>query len=196
MDAFALNVYHAQSADICNSEVHKTLINTNKLTISAVNGPAPGWGTSSLGLSDLVYSTADAIFFTPFVQWGLCAEGCSSHTFKSIMGRQKASALILAGQRMTPQELESAGLITKILPKDSFLEKVLEIARGAVKLPPKSLLLNKELMMRGTREELLEVNEVELQHLKEQVRGKESKDAIRGFAESQAKKKAQAKSKL
>jgi len=112
------------------------------------------------------------------------------------MGRQKASALILAGQRMTPQELESAGLITKILPKDSFLENVLEVARGAVKLPPKSLILNKDLMMRGTREELLKVNEIELQHLKEQSRGQESKDAIRGFAESQAKKKAQAKSQL
>ena len=97
---------------------------------------------------------------------------------------------------MTPQELESAGLITKILPKDGFLNKVLDVARDAVKLPPKSLKLNKELMMRGTREELLRVNEIELQHLAEQSRGSESKDAIRGFAESQAKKKAQAKSKL
>lgn len=112
------------------------------------------------------------------------------------MGRQKASALILAGQRMTSQELETAGLITKILPREGFLEQVLQVARGAVKLPPKSLKLNKELMMRGTREELLRVNELELQHLRVQVRGNESKDAIRGFAESQAKKKAQAKSKL
>ncbi|KAK5942726.1 hypothetical protein PMZ80_005292 [Knufia obscura] len=178
------------------SQIHKTLINTNKLTIAAVNGPAPGWGTSSLGLHDLVYSTPDAIFFTPFVQWGLCAEGCSSHTFKSIMGRQKASALILAGQRMTPQELDSAGLITKIMGKEEFMESVLDVARGAVKLPPKSLLLNKELMMRGTREELLRVNEVELGVLREQTRGKESKDAIRGFAEAQARKKAQSKAKL
>lgn len=112
------------------------------------------------------------------------------------MGRQKASALILAGQRMTPQELDSAGLVTKIMGKEEFMESVLDVARGAVKLPPKSLLLNKELMMRGTREELLRVNEVELGVLREQTRGKESKDAIRGFAEAQARKKAQSKAKL
>ena len=182
--------------ELCGREIHKTLINTNKLTISAVNGPAPGWGTSSLALTDLVYSTPDAIFFTPFVQWGISAEACSSYTFKAIMGRQKASALILAGQRMTPQELESAGLITKILSKEGFLESVLAIARGAVKLPPKSLVVNKELMMRGTREELLKVNEIEMEVLRKQTRGKESKEAIRDFAELQAKKKAQAKSKL
>lgn len=174
---------------MADSEIHKTLINSNKLLISAVNGPAPGWGTSSLALTDLVYSTPDAFFFTPFVQWGLCAEACSSHTFKTILGRQKASALILAGQRMTAQELESAGLITKILPKENFLEEVLKVARDAVKLPAESLRVNKELIMRGTREELLRVNDVELEMLRKQCHGKESKEAIASFAESQARKK-------
>lgn len=42
------------------SSVHECLINTNKIVISAVKGPAPGWGTSSLALSDLVYATSDA----------------------------------------------------------------------------------------------------------------------------------------
>lgn len=171
------------------SDVHKNLIMSNKVLISAVNGPAPGWGTSSLALTDLVYSTPDAFFFTPFVQWGLCAEACSSHTFKTIMGRQKASALILAGQRMTAQELESAGLITKILPKESFLEDVLKVARDMIKLPAETLKVNKELMMRGTREQLLVVNDMELETLRKQARGEESRTAIATFAEAQARKK-------
>lgn len=177
------------------SDVHKTLILSNKVIISAVNGPAPGWGTSSLALTDLVYSTPDAFFFTPFVQWGICAEACSSHTFKTIMGRQKASALILAGQRMTAQELESAGLITKIFPKENFMGDVLKVARDMIKLPAESLRVNKELMMRGTREELLRVNDMELENLRKQARGNESKTAISAFAEAQARKK-QEKSKL
>lgn len=172
------------------------MINSNKVLIAAVNGPAPGWGTSSLALHDLVYATPDAIFFTPFVQWGLCAEACSSYTFKSIMGRQKASALILAGSRMTAEELERAGLITKILAKDGFLSGVLDVAKGMVKLPKESLKLNKELMMRGTREDLLKVNDVELENLRQQTRGKESHEAIRGFKEMQEKKKKEQKAKL
>lgn len=111
------------------------------------------------------------------------------------MGRQKASALILAGQRMTAQELDSAGLITEILPKESFMDDVLKIARGIVALPPKSLAVNKNLMMRGTREALLETNRVELELITKQARGDESPAAIKGFADAQAKKK-QGKAKL
>lgn len=178
------------------SEVHKLLINSNKVLISAVNGPAPGWGTSSLALTDLVYSTPDAIFFTPFVQWGLCAEACSSWTFKTILGRQKASALILGGQRLTPAELESAGLITKILEKENFFESVMDIAKNIAKLPPATLKVNKELMMRGTREELLKVNDIEMELLRKQARGSESKNAINGFREIVEKKKREKAAKL
>lgn len=81
----------------------------------------------------------DAFFFTPFVKWGLCAEACSSFTFMRIMGRQKAASLILAGEQMSAQELESAGLITKILPKESFFEQVMKIARRVVAQPPEAL---------------------------------------------------------
>lgn len=47
--------------------MHKLLINAEKVLIAAVNGPAVGWGTSSIALFDLVYSVPDAVFFTPFV---------------------------------------------------------------------------------------------------------------------------------
>lgn len=156
-----------------------------------------GWGTSSIALSDLVYAAPDAIFFTPFVQWGLCAEGCSSLTFMRIMGRQKASALILGGARMTAAELESAGLVTKVLPKEGFFDEVLKIARGVVKLPKESLKTNKELMMRTLRGELLEANRLELELLKKQVRKEESLEAIAGFArETERKKKEKNGAKL
>ncbi|KAK4493784.1 hypothetical protein PRZ48_014969 [Zasmidium cellare] len=170
-------------------KIHEAIINTNKVVVSAVNGPAPGWGTSSIALSDLVYAAPDAIFFTPFAQWGLCAEGCSSLTFTRIMGRQKASALILGGARMTAAELESAGLVTKILPKENFLEEVLKIARGIVKLPKGSLKTNKDLMMRGLRGQLLETNRVELEQLRKQARTRESLGAIEGFKEETERRK-------
>jgi peroxisomal 3,2-trans-enoyl-CoA isomerase len=114
------------------------------------------------------------------------------------MGRQKASALILAGQRMTAAELESAGLVTKVLEGEGFLEQVLGIARGMVKLPEKSLKVNKALMMgQGLREDLLETNRKEMELLAKQAGGEESKAAIRGFKEeTERKKKEKKESKL
>ena len=169
--------------------MHKLLINTDNILIAAVNGPAVGWGTSSIALFDLVYSVPDAFFFTPFVKWGLAAEACSSFTFARIMGRQKAASLILATERMTAQELESAGMITKILPKDYFLDSVMGIAHRIAKLPPGSLLHNKRLMMASIRNELLAANDRECQALRERARTNEPRDAVKAFEEEKKVRK-------
>ena len=96
--------------------MHKLLINTDKILVAAVNGPAVGWGTSSIALFDLVYSVPDAFFFTPFVKLA------QASAFARVTGRQKAASLILAAERMTAQELESSGMITKLVPKENFLQ--------------------------------------------------------------------------
>jgi peroxisomal 3,2-trans-enoyl-CoA isomerase len=172
------------------------MINFNKILVTAVNGPAPGWGTTSLALADLVYASPDAFFFTPFVSLGLCAEACSSITLSKIMGRQKAALLLLAGDRMTASELESAGLVTKVLPKENFLEDVLATCYRIAGLPSASLRLNKSLMMRHSRAELLEANEIELKFLMESARSQEARLAVNNFLlgqERKRKEKAQAK---
>lgn len=94
---------------------------------------------------------------------------------------------------MTAAEMESVGLVTKILPKETFVEDVLKIARGIVKLPKESLKTNKELMMRTLRGELLETNRVELELLKKQVRGQESLSAIADFAEETERRRKEKK---
>ena len=147
-----------------------------------------------MGLCDLVYSVPDSIFFVPFVKLGVCAEACSSVTFTRIMGRQKASAMILAGDRMTAQELESAGLITKIIPKDGFMDEVMKIAKRIAAQPPGALEFNKRLMMEPIRGELLAANERECQGLKDRCRTTEPIEAVRAFErEEMARKQKTAK---
>ena len=161
--------------------MHETLIKSPKVIIAAVNGPAIGWGMTSMALCDLVYSVPDAIFFTPFVKLGLNVEACSSVTFMRALGRQKASSLILAGDRMTAQELENAGLITKILPKEGFIDEVMKIATRLAAQSADSLELNKRLMMEPIRDELLAANERECQGLRERCRTSEPTEAVRAF---------------
>lgn len=172
------------------------MINSNKTLVTAVNGPAPGWGTTSLALADLVYASPDAVFFTPFVELGICAEACSSVTFAKIMGHQRAASLLLAGDRKTASELESAGLVTKVLPRENFLEGVLGTCYRIAKQPSEALKLNKSLMMRTSRQGLLEANETEMKSLKERARSQEARSAVDAFLldqELKRQKKAQAK---
>ena len=62
-----------------------------KPLIAAVNGPAIGIATTTLGLCDFVYASENAWFYTPFTELGLCPEGCSSVTFPQIVGPIRAS---------------------------------------------------------------------------------------------------------
>lgn len=165
------------------------MINSNKILVAAVNGPAPGWGTTSLALADLVYASPSAVFFTPFVKLGIVAEACSSITFSKIMGHQKAASLLLAGERMTANELESAGLVTKVLPMQDFLENVLEICYRIASQPPEALQLNKSLLMRTSRQELLDANEAELQILRTKAQSPEARSAVNAFLLDQDQKK-------
>ncbi|KIW19126.1 hypothetical protein PV08_03418 [Exophiala spinifera] len=170
--------------------VNKMLIDCDKVTIAAVNGPGVGYGTSSLGLFDLVYAVPDAYFFTPFVKWGLAAEACSSFTFTHALGRQKAAHLILTGERMTAQELESAGLISKIFPAENFLETVLAIAQRVAKLPPISSKANKSLMTSYFKDQLHRANDLERELFAKLAAGSETKEAVKKFAKEQRAKKA------
>ncbi|RMZ84602.1 hypothetical protein DV737_g1090, partial [Chaetothyriales sp. CBS 132003] len=178
------------------SKIHTLLINSTKPLIAAINGPAIGWGSTSIALFDLVYSVPDAIFFTPFVKLGIAAEACSTVTFQRVMGRQKAAAMILAGEQLAAADLERAGLITKILPKEGFMEEVMAIAKRMAKQPPLAIAENKRLMMEPIRAELLAANERECEALRQRGRSGEPREAIRKFEEEQAAKKKKKSPKL
>lgn len=182
------------ATDRFKSQIHEVIINNPKVIIAAVNGPAIGYGMTSIALCDLVYSVPDAIFFAPFVKLAIAAEACSSVSFTRAMGRQKAAAVLLAGERMTAQELESAGFLTKILPKDGFMDEVMKIARRVAASPQGGLEVNKKLMMEPIRAELLAANERECQALRERCRTNEPLEAVRAFEKEQKEKKGGQKS--
>lgn len=110
-------------------------------------------------------------------------------TFQRIMGRQKAASLILAGEKMTAQELESAGLISKIIPRESFMQDVLDIAKRTAAQPSGALQFNKNLLMHSIRAELLAANERECQGLRDRGRTAEPGEAIAAFKREQEQKK-------
>ncbi|KAJ9612680.1 hypothetical protein H2204_015021 [Knufia peltigerae] len=151
----------------------------------SVNGPGVGYGLTSIALFDLVYSVPEAYFFVPFVKWGLCAEACSSFTLPYVLGRQRASKLLLAQDRISAEELRGAGLISELVNGHELMSVVMDTASRLVELPPDSLIVNKRLMMLPHRERLLQANTAELKALRERVRSHEAKSAIKGFIKAQ-----------
>jgi peroxisomal 3,2-trans-enoyl-CoA isomerase len=176
--------------------LNKLLICSEKILIAAVNGPAAGYGVSSLALFDLVYSVPDAYFFTPFVKWGMATEGASSFSFPRLMGHQKAALLCLAGDHVSADKAEKLGLISKILPKEGFFQSVLDIGTRIARSPPSALRTSKALMKQPVLQSLLDANDLECAIIdKERFGSAEYSNAVQQFRIDQAKKQ-QLKSKI
>lgn len=98
---------------------------------------------------------------------------------------------------MTAAELENAGLITKVLRRHGFLQNVLGICYRIANRPPEALRVNKSLVVRASRQELLDMNEAELRILKTRARSPETLSAADAFLSDQgSKKKARSQFKL
>jgi Delta3-Delta2-enoyl-CoA isomerase len=131
------------------------------------------------------------------MRWGLAAEAGSSITFPMQIGHPKAAALLIAGEVMTAEELYIAGLITKVIPAEAFMEKVMEIAERMAGYSQSAIRLTRDLLRGKLRNELHEANLKECQALRERKANNDALPNILAFIEeAKAKKAAKAKARL
>jgi peroxisomal 3,2-trans-enoyl-CoA isomerase len=98
------------------------LRNCPKILIAAVHGASIGWGCTQLANFDLVYAHQDAFFETPFMALGLVPEAGSSLVLPREMGKTRANALLLAGERLSAQDAYIGGLITAVVQAPTLNE--------------------------------------------------------------------------
>jgi len=83
---------------------------------------------------------------------GLVPEGGSSYTFPALMGKPQANALLLAGDKLTAQEVYVSGLVTKVVDStgvDEFQEAVKDIAKRIGGYSGEALQMAKRLVTKG-----------------------------------------------
>ncbi|KAJ3180770.1 hypothetical protein HK101_009940 [Irineochytrium annulatum] len=180
-------------------DIVDAMIEFPKILIAAVNGPAFGVACTTLGLCDLVYCTPTATFTTPFMSLALAVEGGSSLTFPRVMGPARANRMLLLGETMSADEWERMGMISsltqvtaynrKILPKETFVKDVRDIAHKASKLSPVAVAKSKALIVNQLRDRLKSTNVTELNLVKERMQSDEFIAAVMSFM-SKSKKKA------
>lgn len=88
--------------------------------VAAVNGPAAGFGCSVALAADITVATQSAYFLLPFVNIGLMPDGGTTAVVAASVGRARASAMALLGERLPADEAASTGLIHKAVADDDF----------------------------------------------------------------------------
>ena len=120
--------------------------NIEKPIIAAVNGVAAGAGANIALACDIVVATQHASFIQAFSKIGLVPDGSGTFFLPRLIGFQKASALMMLGDKVSATEALGLGMIYKVFSTDTFEEEVKALADTLAQMPTKALGLTKRLL--------------------------------------------------
>lgn len=115
-----------------------------KPVIAAVNGVAAGAGANIALCCDIVMASESASFIQAFSKIGLIPDSGGSFTLPRLIGWQKASALMMLGEKISAADAERMGMIYKVFPATTFSEDTIIIAHYLAKMPTKGLAFTKQ----------------------------------------------------
>ena len=115
-----------------------------KPVICAVNGVAAGAGANIALCCDVVVAKASATFIQAFSKIGLIPDSGGTFTLPRLIGFQKASALMMLGDKVSADEAEKMGMIYKVFTEEVFEEESIKIATTLSLMPTKSLAYTKQ----------------------------------------------------
>ncbi len=115
-----------------------------KVTIAAINGAAAGAGLAWACAADLRYAAASAKFVTAYLNVGLSGDFGGTWTLPRIVGSARARELYLLSDRLSADEAERIGLVSKVLPDEELMPHVRSIAERLVASAPVALRRIKE----------------------------------------------------
>lgn len=122
-----------------------------KPVIAAVNGVAAGAGANIALCCDIVLASASANFIQAFSKIGLVPDSGGSFILPRLIGWQKASALMMTGDKVPAAEAERLGMIYKTFADDYFGEESKQLTFKLAEMPTNALgLIKKALQLSGS----------------------------------------------
>ncbi len=128
--------------------------NLNKPVIAAVNGIAAGAGANISLCCDVVVAAQSASFVQAFSKIGLIPDSGGTFFLPRLVGFQKASALMMLGDKISAEEAEKMGMIYKVFPDENFIEEAGKIAITLASLPTKGLAYTKQALNKSMEQNL------------------------------------------
>jgi enoyl-CoA hydratase/carnithine racemase len=161
----------------------RALMSFPKPVVAAPSGIAVGVGVTMLLHCDLVYCGEQTTFRVPFVPLAVCPEFGSSWLLPRLVGHQRASELLLAGEPFDANAAHQFGIVNDILPNEQVDEFARAKAVFIATQPPAAVRTTKMLLKRANRPDVLEAMAIEMEHLVTLQHGAEAGEAIAAFSE-------------
>jgi 2-(1,2-epoxy-1,2-dihydrophenyl)acetyl-CoA isomerase len=110
-----------------------------KPVIAAVNGVAAGAGANIALACDLVFAAESASFIQAFSKIGLIPDNGGTFILPRLVGWQRATALMMTGEKVSALDAEKMGMIYKAIPDATFQATVDKFAQNLAQMPTKTL---------------------------------------------------------
>lgn len=115
-----------------------------KPVLAAINGVAAGAGANIPLCCDVIIAAKSASFIQAFSKIGLIPDSGGTFFLPRLIGWQKASALMMLGDKITAEEAEKMGMLYKAVEDDQFKETIDSIAKKLAALPTMGLAYTKK----------------------------------------------------
>lgn len=154
-----------------------------KPVIAAVNGVAAGAGANIALACDIVVASASASFIQAFSKIGLIPDSAGTFFLPRLIGLQKATALMMLGEKILAKDAEKLGMIYKTYPAEDFNSEVAALAEKLSKMPTKALGLTKRLLNESLTNDLTAQLEMESKLQIEAAQSDDYAEGVNAFVE-------------
>jgi len=154
-----------------------------KPVIGAVNGVAAGAGANIALACDIVVANEKASFIQAFSKIGLIPDSAGTFFLPRLIGLQKATALMMTGDKVDAIEAERIGMIYKYFSVETFEEEVNKLAVKMAKMPTKGLGLTKRVLNESLVNNLQEQLALESKYQIEAAQTEDYSEGVNAFVE-------------
>ncbi len=133
-----------------------------KPVIAAVNGVAAGAGANIALCCDIVIAAESAAFIQAFSKIGLIPDSGGTYFLPRLIGFQKASALMMLGEKVSAKDAERLGMIYQVVSDDEFSTAIKNTAEHVAQMPTFGLAMTKKALnsaMNNTFDQQLHLEE-------------------------------------
>lgn len=154
-----------------------------KPVVAAVNGVAAGAGANIALCCDVAVAAQSASFIQAFSKLGLIPDSGGTYILPRLIGWQKASALMMLGEKVYALEAERYGMVYKVFPDETFRENSMLIASYLSKMPTKGLAYTKQLLTMSFKNSLEEQLQDEDVFQQKAAQTKDYEEGVKAFME-------------
>ena len=128
-----------RTADAMHEHTNRLVADLQQMpfpVVSAVNGACAGAGVGLALAADVTLAARSAYFYLPFMaRLGLVPDLGCTWFYERRLGRARAMALAMLGERLSAEQAAQWGLVWSCVDDEALHAQALDVARGLARLP-------------------------------------------------------------